>query len=98
MNIIEAHKSGRKFKRPSWDGYVKINLNNPSSYYIAFDNFILAAAEDILADDYELEPEAKLLTRAEVKEAFIKAAYCQYSHSLTAHQDQMLEILFGSRA
>lgn len=56
MNLIEAVKSGRPFKRPDWDFYHKLHeLEVETDLSTYFD----LNAEELLADDYELEPEKK---------------------------------------
>jgi hypothetical protein len=58
LTLIEAHKSGKKYRRPTWvPGYRRFEL---STQFISVDN--------ALATDYELELEAKLLTREDVRQ------------------------------
>lgn len=71
MNIIEAIKSGKPFKRAGWvpDAYVEVS--NPDARWPDFSPLawvnksrpraanILDHAQDILADDWELKPEPK---------------------------------------
>jgi hypothetical protein len=60
LSLAEAHKSGRKYRRPGWlcKDFIRFEHDNL--------NILL---ENALATDYELEPEAKLLTREEVRRA-----------------------------
>jgi len=60
LTLAEAHASGRKYKRPLWDRYARL-----------VDKTVFLP--DAIATDYELEPEAKLLTREDVKAAIYLA-------------------------
>lgn len=68
MNLIEAHKSGKAFKRPNWGHYMKL-VSDPNGVRLQSED---GCADDYLevtdfeATDYELEPEAKLLTKDDV--------------------------------
>ncbi len=48
MNLIEAVKSGRRFKRPDWHGMWRVDFAD-TEYTFPL------TADDILADDYEVE-------------------------------------------
>lgn len=58
MNIIEAIKSGKRFKRQHWEVflYSQGDYNFPSS--------------DILADDWEVEDQAVMVTREQLEAAW----------------------------
>jgi hypothetical protein len=59
LSLAEAHASGRKYRRNEWiPGYRRCET---------FAEFI--SFRDALATDYELEPEAKPLTRDDVSMA-----------------------------
>lgn len=62
MNLIEAIKSGRPFKRSSWDrDFVRppfVNLNLP--------------AQDLIADDWEVEQTSVTITRKDFDSAWSK--------------------------
>jgi hypothetical protein len=64
MNLIEAVRSGKPFKRKIW--------NNPSFY----PSFELAVNElsssDILADDWEIQEEKIEITRKQLRLAYNK--------------------------
>lgn len=62
MNIIEAVNSGKPFKRSSWKNYVKppfLNLN--------------LSMEDLVADDWKIEPKAVPITLDQFWDAYKKA-------------------------
>ena len=59
LSLAEAHDSGKKYRRPK---------NTCLHFRYADDDGI--SIDDALATDYELEPQAKLLTREEVEDAF----------------------------
>ena len=61
LTLIEAVNSGQKFKRKKW-----------SWFRAAEDMGALIDTQSALAADYELEPEAELLTREEVRQAALK--------------------------
>lgn len=58
MNIIEAIKSGKRFKRKTWETYL---LNCVEQ------NFTL---KEVLADDWEVEPTPVTITREQFVEAW----------------------------
>lgn len=50
MNIIEAVKSGKRFKRPYWPKFVlEIEMRDP------VDGYYSLSPEDLIAGDYEVE-------------------------------------------
>lgn len=62
MNIIEAIKSGKPFKRHAW------------SYFRSYSNSErIFSMEDVLADDWEVEEPGVLLTRMQIYVACIRA-------------------------
>ena len=58
LNFIEAHASGRKYKRSSQILYRRYTDTEEVPVYFA------------MANDFQLEPEPKQLTREEVRHAF----------------------------
>ena len=79
LSLAEAHASGKKYKRSRWVVYLRFN-----------DRLFM---EDALATDYELEPEAKLLTREEVYEAISNSLPVICTEYVAAH---ICDKLFGS--
>jgi hypothetical protein len=77
LSLAEAHTSGRKYKRPGWNGYTRLG-----------DRVVFLV--DALATDYELEPEAKLLTREDVERAV-----CWLGPTTT---NQVLDHIFGEES
>lgn len=67
MNIIEAIKSGKRFKRKDWDDSMFIDndyfLNNPNSIKVEF----------LLSDDWEIEQKAVPITLDQFWDAYNKA-------------------------
>ncbi len=63
MNIYEAFKSGKPFKRPCWGNWV-----DPKSKFCDFQ----FTANDMLATDYFIEVEGKEFTFLQIKNAVIK--------------------------
>jgi len=59
MNIIEAVKSGRRFKRKHWDksSYLFANKNSSLGTISRETGQIIFLESDILANDWEIEPE-----------------------------------------
>lgn len=93
MNLIEAHKSGRRWRREAWRGvpdntWFKCLADKDTGQSVSiiacvetaydYQDCLPLDAEDITAEDYTLEPEAKLLTRNEVRDTI--AAYLDYTH------------------
>lgn len=60
LNIIEAVKSGRKFRRPG-------------GAWLADYSSITISKESILADDWEIEERKIEITESELNEAFLNA-------------------------
>jgi ribosome-binding factor A len=48
MNIIEAIKSGKKFRRKGWTAYYDLQVR-PDLYFVL---------DEIMADDWEIEPDS----------------------------------------
>lgn len=76
MTIIEAIKSGRPFKRSSWNrDFIRppfVNLNLP--------------AEDLIADDWEVESTPVTITREQFDAAWRKAEdICENMEITTRH-------------
>jgi len=65
MNIIDAIKSGKRFKRVEW-------LN--SDYYSANPKFLNIGTEDVLANDWEVESLPVTITANEFMNAYFKAS------------------------
>lgn len=62
LSLAEAHASGRRYKRaPYYKGFERLEDGLGDTIWV----------KDALAMDYELEPEAKLLTREEVRQAVL---------------------------
>lgn len=68
MNIIEAIKSGRVFKRPKSKQLNKIELDSEDYYTILI--------KDLIAEDWEIEEEKIEITKDQLKKAFAKSC-CQ---------------------
>jgi hypothetical protein len=62
MNILEAIKSGKRFKREGWDKF------HSKSEYPNIDFDI------ILADDWETEPESVKVTKKQLLRAYLDSA------------------------
>lgn len=62
LNLIEAVKSNKPFKRPCWENYCVIeNISHPifieENYAVFMNNNLIYGAidlEDLIADDYEI--------------------------------------------
>lgn len=67
MNIIEAIKSGKRFKRKSWESWLTTEKEKNVSEY-RFD----LPLEAIIADDWEVEPDAVTITRKQFDAAWDK--------------------------
>lgn len=67
MTLLEAHASGRRYRRANhtvWRDYHRLG---------GHDGHSLVLIDHVFATDYELEPEAKLLTREAVWAAIYRA-------------------------
>lgn len=74
MNIMEAIKSGKRFKRKGWDKF------HSKSEYTIIDFDIL------LADDWEVESEPVLITREQFDAAWRRAVdVCENMEIKTFH-------------
>ena len=73
MNIIEAVKSGKRFRRKTWGVYVFFSKYG----FIEYEDGESCILEkiDITSDDWEVEEEKKELTRAQVYDALYEARY-----------------------
>ena len=80
LSLAEAHASGRKYRRPCWG----------VGFYTRYNHNSEVMGNNALATDYELEPQAKLLTREEVGEVM----FLQLNIS-TMDRERVLERLFG---
>ena len=65
MNIIEAVKSGRRFRRKGWDP----DHQNWHSYMAD----IMVDNTDVIADDWEVEELSITLTRTQIERAYLEA-------------------------
>lgn len=61
MNIIDAVKSGKRFRRPGWFKWCQ-------SYTTLLDTYPALNGEDILADDWQIEEESVTVTRSQVED------------------------------
>ena len=86
LSLSEAHASGRNYRRTF---YVRKGETSFYRHSIAGNMLV----DDAVATDYELEPQAKPLTREEVEEAFEEAASRNDRDSAKA---ALIEKLFGS--
>lgn len=68
MNILEAAKTGRKMRRTGWLDFIEVQ------YYEI-------TREDILASDWEVEPDAPRYTLTECKEILSKGLSCGATYS-----------------
>lgn len=77
MTLIEALKTGRKFKRK-----IDTNWHQPKANYEKLHLFVV---EDILADDWEVQPIFVTITREQFDAAWDEATHAnphlQYIHS-----------------
>jgi hypothetical protein len=64
MNIIEAIKSGKRFKRKQWDNLAAI------FDYCFYEDYKCFLKEDLLADDWEVEELSVTITRDKLTEAW----------------------------
>jgi hypothetical protein len=78
MNLIEALKSGRRFKRPDWGQYTEHDLANP-------DDIIPLTPADIVADDWEVEEIIVPITDAYFEVAWQRAESKQPAGKWLAH-------------
>jgi hypothetical protein len=60
MNIIEAVKSGKRFRRKAWCG----------SMYKFFDEWSSLVSTDIASDDWEVEEPKVMITREQLFKAY----------------------------
>jgi hypothetical protein len=67
MNIIEAIKSGRRFRRKGLDDYMFVD----SDYFL--NNLDSIKREFLSADDWEIESAPVMITREQFDAAFEKA-------------------------
>lgn len=86
LTLAEAHASGRNYRRANhavWTAYSRLGNHSQAK---------LILIEHVFATDYELEPEAKLLTRDEVSHAL---NVCWDSHNQMYTNQVLLDLLFG---
>ncbi len=74
MNIIDAVKSGRPFKR-----------KGHAHYTHPLQDGVFVSKEDLLADDWELETEKKELSWYDIRIAIAKVYNCDLSNNLSLH-------------
>lgn len=82
MNIYEALKSGKRYRRPPGKKY------DPNFWYPALclsdvaDRTIrtMFAFEDMIADDWEVEEKQITITESMLKSAWVKACQCSGYH------------------
>lgn len=56
MKLWEAVATGKPFKRPCWDGYIKSDLEN-NFIWVDTGTTRITRPHDFNYDDYEIEPE-----------------------------------------
>jgi hypothetical protein len=59
VNLIEAVKSGKPFKRPHWEYYVALSIANDLYVYEDSGSVFRVDSRDLFNEDYELKPESK---------------------------------------
>ena len=78
MNIIDAIKSGRPFKRSGWDDsmWCQVEENNEGCEAIFFVTTVgtlsrefLSYKDDLCADDWEVQEDGITLTKSQVRKA-----------------------------
>ena len=74
MTLIEAIKSGRRFRRSEWDGDMWVFVE-PTSDLLLFHNGdkFLSDTQDLCAEDYVVEGDAIRLTQETLLQAFAYA-------------------------
>lgn len=89
MNIIEAVKSGKKFKRPHWPAFVlEAEMREP------VDGYYEILPEDLIADDYEVEETQVTITTRDFVAARKRVDNRLYSYTGTrAHISEYLDAL-----
>lgn len=65
MNLIDAIKSGKRFKRREWSEYIELKYG--------IDTYIAYSAESIIAEDWEVEEKKIEITESQLLEAWQKA-------------------------
>jgi len=92
MNLIEAHKSGKAFRRKNWslfgriescDGYICTKLEPNGSIG-------LISIADLEADDYILKPDEKLLNRDDVEQILLQEIESGRYGLSTKHTAEMI--------
>ena len=63
MNILDAMRSGRRFRRPSWEIY----------YSDTHEGFLELTPEDLLAEDWVIEEKKVTITASEFTAAWANA-------------------------
>ena len=60
LTLAQAHKSGRKYKRPSWTSFRR------------FGDVVSTSIEEVLATDYEIENWEKTFNRVDIALTILK--------------------------
>ncbi len=90
MNLIEALKTGRKIKRQKDDHWFLYSLDS------GYDNIYEFSVNDILADDWEVEPPPPIVVtidREQFDKAWEKAEYLVFNNSIPKLKAIMLKEL-----
>lgn len=82
MNIIEAIKSGKRFRRKSWSSRTWIESDPEKNIY---ENRLDLPFEAIIADDWEVEEKFVTVTSADVIAAWNKAFHTKNLSNLECH-------------
>lgn len=95
MNLIEAVKSGRRFRRRCWDVWYEAGATRIISWRddneSSGDGFYCSLVEDLLADDYEVEEKKVEITRGKFLEAWAVANF--HTPGLTRDLDFRLKLM-----
>jgi len=87
MNIQEAIKSGKRFRRPDWFEYCPAaDLRNPDGYYEIW-------PDDLLADDFEVEEKSVTITREQFDAAWDNALPMRRNGWTERHRNALAEEL-----
>ena len=75
MNLIDAVKSGKSFKRPEWRHF----YSAPAQLLFTVEDIRLQLTiEDILADDWEVEEKQITITESDFNKAVVKTGNLYY--------------------
>lgn len=69
MTLLEAHNTGRSYKRPHERAYGRMSDESNGVFFRSR----RLSVEDITADDWELEPKSITVTRDQIIEAIARA-------------------------